>query len=228
MINFLKRLTSLLSVASAAALVTACGGGGSPSTTVVPVAGPAQLMAQYEGTWAGVCRAWEPAPSTRAGSYRDTVKFGAPAADGSVSTAVSEQFFSSRDCTGPVAANIIEPIETTVPMGTTTVGAVPVVKIEQRTVGGAVTFTGPAATLGTCGGGTAPYITVMLGAGSNLPTVCIETTRAAGSFKQILSLVTPLNTFDTGVVPTGPNGILDAQSYPNILEPASEGRYTKQ
>ena len=228
MINFLKRASGLTAVVLAAAFVAACGGVSS-GTAEVPPAGPVQLMAQYEGTWTGVCRPWVPAPSTMAGSYRDTKKFGAPAADGRVSSAISEQFFDSRDCSGTVVANIADPVETTAPMGTKTVGAIQVVMIEETAQGGTATSTGSGATLEACSGNGMPSVKIVMGTSPNASTFCMPLGRTAGNFKQIQSFVTQLNTFDTGVIPTGPTGLLDAQSsYPIALSPSSEGGYTKR
>ena len=227
MTNFLKRLTCLLAVVAAAALVAACGGGGSSSSAEAPPAGPVQIMAQYEGTWAGVCRPVASAPSSVMGSSRDLVKFGVPAVNGSVSSEFSERFFNSRDCTGLVVATVTDPIETTIPTGTTSIGAVQVVKIEGTAVGGTVTFTG-AATFEACGGGATPSIKVVLGTGVNATNICRPIESTAVNYKQIISFVTSLNTFDTGDFRSGPTGQLDPQIYPTMLAPASEGRYTKQ
>lgn len=228
MVNFLKRAYCLAAVVLAAAFVAACGGGGSSDPAVVP---PAPVLAQYQGTWAQVCQRETTVNNIVVGSSRATVVVGSPSATGSISVVSFDQYFNSADCTGLAVATITDTPGISSPAGTRTVGLVTAVKIDTTVAAGTSTFSGPAASLGVCGGDQFPSIKLVLGTGANATTRCKSVTSTAATFKGLLSFVSTLvtpNTFDLGDNGTGLNETIDSQGYPTVFFPATLGRYTKQ
>ncbi|MBS7807047.1 hypothetical protein [Variovorax sp. PCZ-1] len=197
-----------------AGMLTACGGGGGSNSD----SATATSLAQYQGTWSGTCDPIINGGGTTVGSTRNS--FTIPSGINSVTVSSNDSYYTTTNCTGPLAASVSVSSITLTFQGTKSVNGVDAVRIEATLPAGTPTFSGAAAFIGSCSG--AIQLIVSVGSSSTCYPIPTTITTAKDIFS-FLSMTSP-PTFETGddSVPA------DANGYPSAFLPASTGRYTRQ
>lgn len=202
-------------------VVTPPAAGTPPTGTGPSTSGPS--LAQLQGTWKGVCEI-ESIGQSVAGSSQETLIFGAPSANGSVSvTAITNYYNTVSDCSGtPVATTTELPI-TLISNSTKTVSGLTAYNIVATTTGGTQTFSG-SASIQTLGGNNC--IAISLGTtATGRVTICESIETASRIIKFLIAPLANGTQFDLGGTDEDPR---DADGFPISLLPEPEGRYTKQ
>lgn len=240
MVNF-SNLSARVGVALlVVSMISACGGGGDSAPPVA--AGPAapapsavdsaatQPLAAYQGRWFGQCEKITSGFGVVVGSNLEVFDIKAPAANGTAPAFLTEQYFTTSDCTGTAVAVISDPSAALSSAGTKTVASITALKIDAAIQSGDSIFSGAAASAGGCElllPGTQPdntKVAVRLGSGAD--QLCLPYTKAqtASVEKIVFSPVSSINTFDIGNIDAG----FDADGFPNSFLPLADGRLTKQ